>query len=29
MNIDNFKPAIIYTLYIASTPESVNWRARR
>jgi len=26
MNIDNFKPAIIYTIYIASTPEKV-WEA--
>ncbi len=26
MNIDNFKPAIVYTIYIASTPEKV-WRA--
>ena len=23
MNIDNFKPAIVYTIYIASTPEKV------
>ena len=26
MNIDNFRPAIIYTIYIASTPEKV-WQA--
>ena len=26
MNIDNFKPAIVYTIYIASTPEKV-WQA--
>jgi uncharacterized protein YndB with AHSA1/START domain len=26
MNIENFKPAIVYTIYIASTPERV-WRA--
>src|SRR6202047_851949 len=26
MNIDNFKPAIVYTIYIASTPEEV-WQA--
>jgi uncharacterized protein YndB with AHSA1/START domain len=26
MNIDNFKPAILYTIYIASTPEKV-WEA--
>jgi uncharacterized protein YndB with AHSA1/START domain len=26
MNIDNFKPAIVYTIYIASTPEQV-WTA--
>jgi uncharacterized protein YndB with AHSA1/START domain len=26
MNIDNFKPAIVYTIYIASTPEQV-WEA--
>src|SRR5258705_84327 len=26
MNLDNFKPAIVYTIYIASTPEKV-WRA--
>ena len=26
MNIDNFKPAIVYTIYIASTPETV-WEA--
>lgn len=26
MNIDNFKPAIVYTIYIASTPEKV-WEA--
>jgi uncharacterized protein YndB with AHSA1/START domain len=26
MNIENFKPAIIYTIYIASTPEKV-WEA--
>jgi uncharacterized protein YndB with AHSA1/START domain len=26
MNIDNFKPDIVYTLYIASTPEKV-WQA--
>src|SRR6201747_2001466 len=26
MNIDSFKPAIIYTIYIASTPERV-WEA--
>jgi uncharacterized protein YndB with AHSA1/START domain len=26
MNLDNFKPAIIYTIYIASTPEKV-WQA--
>ena len=26
MNIDNFKPAIVYTIYIASTPEQV-WQA--
>jgi uncharacterized protein YndB with AHSA1/START domain len=26
MNIDNFKPAIVYTIYIASTPEKV-WHA--
>ena len=26
MNIDHFKPAIVYTIYIASTPEQV-WRA--
>ena len=25
-NIDNFKPAIVYTIYIASTPEKV-WQA--
>jgi uncharacterized protein YndB with AHSA1/START domain len=26
MKIDNFKPAIVYTIYIASTPEQV-WQA--
>ena len=26
MNIDNFKPSLIYTIYIASTPEKV-WQA--
>jgi uncharacterized protein YndB with AHSA1/START domain len=26
MNIENFKPAIVYTIYIASTPEKV-WEA--
>lgn len=26
MNIDKFKPAIVYTIYIASTPEQV-WQA--
>jgi uncharacterized protein YndB with AHSA1/START domain len=26
MNIDSFKPAIVYTIYIASTPERV-WQA--
>jgi uncharacterized protein YndB with AHSA1/START domain len=26
MNIENFKPAIVYTIYIASTPEQV-WQA--
>jgi uncharacterized protein YndB with AHSA1/START domain len=26
MNVDNFKPAIVYTIYIASTPEKV-WEA--
>src|SRR3979411_1000491 len=26
MNIDNFKPAIVYTIYIGSTPEKV-WEA--
>jgi uncharacterized protein YndB with AHSA1/START domain len=26
MNIDTFKPAIVYTIYIASTPEKV-WQA--
>ena len=26
MNIDNFKPATVYTIYIASTPEKV-WQA--
>jgi uncharacterized protein YndB with AHSA1/START domain len=26
MNIDNFKPAIVYTIYIASTPQKV-WEA--
>jgi uncharacterized protein YndB with AHSA1/START domain len=26
MNIDSFKPAIVYTIYIASTPEQV-WQA--
>jgi uncharacterized protein YndB with AHSA1/START domain len=26
MNIDNFKPAIVYTIYIVSTPEKV-WQA--
>jgi uncharacterized protein YndB with AHSA1/START domain len=26
MNIDNFKPAIVYTIYIAATPEKV-WQA--
>ena len=26
MNIDQFKPAIVYTIYIASTPEKV-WQA--
>jgi uncharacterized protein YndB with AHSA1/START domain len=26
MNIDNFRPAIVYTTYIASTPEKV-WQA--
>jgi len=26
MNIDNFKPAIVYSIYIASTPEQV-WEA--
>jgi uncharacterized protein YndB with AHSA1/START domain len=26
MNLDNFKPAIVYTIYIASTPEKV-WQA--
>ena len=26
MNIDSFKPAIVYTIYIASTPEHV-WQA--
>ena len=26
MNIDNFQPAIVYTIYIASTPEKV-WQA--
>jgi uncharacterized protein YndB with AHSA1/START domain len=26
MNIDNFKPAIVYTIYIASAPEKV-WQA--
>ena len=28
MNIDSFKPAIVYTIYIAATPEKV-WRAIR
>src|ERR1700686_2126078 len=26
MNLDNFKPAIVYTIYIASTPEKA-WQA--
>jgi uncharacterized protein YndB with AHSA1/START domain len=26
MNIKNFKPAIVYTIYIATTPEKV-WEA--
>ena len=26
MNIDNFKPSIVYTIYIVSTPEKV-WQA--
>jgi uncharacterized protein YndB with AHSA1/START domain len=26
MNVDNFKPSIVYTIYIASTPEKV-WEA--
>jgi uncharacterized protein YndB with AHSA1/START domain len=26
MNIDNFRPAIVYTIYIASTPDKV-WQA--
>ena len=26
MNIEQFKPAIVYTIYIASTPEKV-WEA--
>ena len=26
MNIDDFKPATVYTIYIASTPEKV-WEA--
>jgi uncharacterized protein YndB with AHSA1/START domain len=26
MNIDSFKPAIVYAIYIASTPEKV-WQA--
>src|SRR3979411_813821 len=26
MNIENFKPAIVYTIYIASTPQKV-WQA--
>jgi uncharacterized protein YndB with AHSA1/START domain len=26
MNVENFKPAIVYTIYIASTPENV-WQA--
>ena len=26
MNIDSFKPAIVYTIYIASTPEKI-WQA--
>ena len=26
MNVKNFKPAIVYTIYIASTPEKV-WQA--
>ena len=26
MNIDHFKPAIVFTIYIASTPEQV-WEA--
>jgi uncharacterized protein YndB with AHSA1/START domain len=26
MNVNNFKPAIVYTIYIASTPEKV-WQA--
>ena len=26
MNIEHFKPAIVYTIYIASTPEKV-WEA--
>ena len=26
MNIDNFRPDIVYTIYIASTPEKV-WQA--
>ena len=26
MNIDNFKPLTVYTIYIASTPEKV-WQA--
>ena len=26
MNVENFKPAIVYTIYIASTPEKV-WQA--
>ena len=26
MKIDNFRPAIVYTIYIASTPEKV-WQA--
>jgi uncharacterized protein YndB with AHSA1/START domain len=26
MNIDNFKPAIVYAIYIASTPEKI-WQA--
>src|SRR6478672_4707869 len=26
MNVENFKPAIVYTIYIAATPEKV-WQA--